>query len=217
MINRLVAILALLLPLSATSAAPPRVATVRVSDVLSQLDGSAKANEDYNAKIAAIDKDKRKVEVDTMEADLKLRLGKLRDTSIDEETRKKLLRDFKFKWQEMRSLNEEFQNFSKEKREELNTGMVASIRERLTLIHSTAEKIAKEEGFDIVFDSSGISNTGVPLMLYAKTPNDLTERVLAALAPPPKPPGSTPPTTKPGPATGTAENNKNDKKPKPQR
>jgi hypothetical protein len=62
----------------------------------------------------------------------------------------------------------------------------------------------------MVFDSSGISNTGVPLMLYAKAPNDLTERVLAALATPPKPPD--PP--KPGP--GTPEN-KNDKKPKPQR
>jgi outer membrane protein len=210
MINRLVAILALLLlPTLASSAAPPRVATVRVNDVLGKLDSTAKANEEYKVNLEAIGKDKRKTALDEMMADLDLRRGKLSDNAnnIDAETRKKLLREYMLKQQEARSLQEEYQNFTAEKRQALNTEMVAGVRQRLTLIHSTAEKIAKEEGFDMVFDSSGISNTGVPLMLYAKTPNDLTERVVAALGPgkaaePPKPPG-------PG-----THDNKNEKKPK---
>lgn len=209
--NRLVAILALVLPLSAVSAAPPRVATVRVNDVLSKLDGTAKIQEDYKANKDAIEKDKRKVALDEIVAELKSRGATLTEHpgSIDPEARKKLLGEYLRKWQEMHSLDEEFKNFSTEKLQALNAELVANIRQRLTLIHSTAEKIAKEEGFDIVFDSSGISNTGVPLMLYAKTPNDLTERVLAALAAPPEPP-------KPKPGPGTPDN-KNDKKPKPQR
>lgn len=210
MINRLVAILVLLLPslaASAASAAPPRVATVRVSDILGKLDSTAKANEDYKVNMEVIGQDKRKTALDEMMADLDLRRSKLSDNAgnIDAETRKKLLREYMLKQQEAKSLQEEYQNFTAEKRQALNTEMVANIRQRLTLIHSTAEKIAKEEGFDMVFDSSGISNTGVPLMLYAKTPNDLTERVLAALA--------TPKATEP-PKPASPPDNKNDKKPK---
>ncbi len=169
----------------AAAAAPPRVATVRVDDILRQLDSTVKANEDYKAKREAISKDSRKAALDELMAELELRRGKLADNAakIDQETRKKLLREYMVKQQEYRSLQEDFQNFSNEKQQALNAEMVTGIRQRLTQIHGTAEKIAKEEGYDWVFDSSGISNTGVPLMLYAKNPNDLTDRVLAALAP----------------------------------
>lgn len=179
----------------AAAAAPPRVATVRVDDILRKLDSTAKANEDYKAKRNAISTDSRKAAVDELLAELELRRSKLAENAgIDQGTRKKLLREYMVKQQEARSLQEDFQNFSNEKQQALNAELVADIRKRLNLIHGTAEKIAKEEGYDWVFDSSGISNTGVPLMLYAKTPNDLTERVLAALqpaaAPPPTPPAT---------------------------
>jgi len=177
----------------AAVAAPPRVATVRVDDILRKLDSTAKANEEYKAKRDAISKDSRKAAIDEIIADLEIRRGKLAENAnIDQETRKKLLREYMVKQQEARSLQEDFNNFSNEKQQVLNAELVADIRKRLTLIRSTAEKIAKDEGYDWVFDSSGISNTGVPLMLYAKTPNDLTERVLTALQPPPPAPAPAP-------------------------
>ena len=177
------------------AAAPPRVATVRVDEVLRKLDSTAKANEDYKAKRDAISKDSRKAALDEIMADLELRRSKLAEnTGIDQDTRKQLLREFMVKQQEARSMQEDFNNFSAEKQQVLNAELVADIRKRLNLIRATAEKIAKDDGYDWVFDSSGISNTGVPLMLYAKNPNDLTERVLAALQPPaaPPPPPPTP-------------------------
>jgi len=188
-------VLMLVVPVAAI-AVPPRVATVRVDDILRQLDSSAKANEDYKVKREAISKDKRKVAVDEMSAELELRRGKLADNTnkIDQETRKKLVREFMLKQQELKSLQEDFQSFSAEQQKALNVEMVAGIRERLNLIRGTAEKLAKEDGFDLVFDSSGMSNTGVPLMLYAKTPNDLTDRILTALGPA-KPPAAPEPAT----------------------
>ncbi|MCW1912308.1 OmpH family outer membrane protein [Luteolibacter sp. GHJ8] len=186
--RRLLAILTASAACTVAMAAPPRVATVKVDDILRKLDSTAKANEEFKAKREALAKDGRKIALDEVLADLEIRRGKLADNAgLDEETRKKLLREYTVKQQEARSLQEEFQNFTSEKQQALNAELVASIRQRLTLIHGTAEKIAKEEGYDWVFDSSGISNTGVPLMLYAKTPNDLTERVLTALQPPPAP------------------------------
>lgn len=180
------------------AAAPPRVATVRVDDVLRKLDSTAKANEDYKAKRDAISKDSRKTALDEIMADLELRRSKLAEnTGIDQDTRKQLLREFMVKQQEARSMQEDFSNFSAEKQQALNAELVADIRKRLNLIHATAEKIAKDDGYDWVLDSSGISNTGVPLMLYAKNPNDLTERVLAALQPPAAPPAPPTPVKKP--------------------
>jgi outer membrane protein len=158
----------------AAVAAPPRVATIRVADVFRQLDTTVKANEEIQAKREALKKDKRQLAINELSEG---------GTSIDAETRKKLEREFLLKRQEAKSLEEDLESFRTEKNREINAEMVAGMRARLDLIRSTAEKIAREEGYDWVFDSSGQTNTGVPLVLYAKNPNDLTDRVLAAMGP----------------------------------
>ena len=169
----------------AAVAAPPRVATVRVAEVFRKLESTATANDEVQAKREALQKDKRQAALDELTADLKLRAEKLAEggASIDPVTRKKLEQEFLLKRQEAKSLEEDFEAFRTEKHREINAEMIADMRVRLETIRSAAEKIAKEEGYDWIFDSSGQTNTGVPLILYAKNPNDLTDRVLAALGP----------------------------------
>lgn len=174
---------ALILASSAAPAAPPRVATVRVADVFRQLESTAKANEEIQAKRDALKKDKRQAAIDELTADLELRAKKLAEggPAIDPATRKKLEQEFLLKRQEAKSLEEDFASYRAEKHREINAEMIAGMRTRLDRIRAAAEKIAKEEGYDWIFDSSGQTNTGVPLMLYAKNPADLTERVLSML------------------------------------
>ena len=59
--------------------------------------------------------------------------------------------------------------------------MVAQMEESLAQIHAKAAEIGKKKGVDWVLDSSGQSNTGVPFILYAKSPLDLTSEVQSAL------------------------------------
>jgi hypothetical protein len=59
--------------------------------------------------------------------------------------------------------------------------MVSQMEESLAKIHATAVEVGKKHEADWILDSSGHSNTGVPFVLYAKTPLDLTSEVLAAL------------------------------------
>ena len=164
-------------------AAPPRVATVRVAEVHRQLDSTKKANDETVAKREALKKDKRQTAIAELAAEIDLRRKKLAETStsIDQETRKKLAREFLLKEQELKSLQDDFASFHAEKTREINAEMVAGMRTRLDQIRAAAEKIAKQDGYDWIFDSSGQTNTGVPLVLYAKNPNDLTDRVLAAM------------------------------------
>ena len=87
---------ALILASSAAPAAPPRVATVRVADVFRQLESTAKANEEIQAKRDALKKDKRQAAIDELTADLELRAKKLAEggPAIDPATRKKLEQEF---------------------------------------------------------------------------------------------------------------------------
>ena len=72
--------------------------------------------------------------------------------------------------------------------------MVERMEASLGKIHETARALGESRGFDWVVDASGKTNTGLPLMLYAKDPPDLTDEVIAALTQPTE-------TTPPAPET----------------
>lgn len=187
------AIVATMIAASVTAfAAPPKVATVRVADVHRQLASTVQANEDTQAKREALKNDKRQVAINEIVADLGLRRKKLAEggSTLDAETRKKLEQEFLLKQQEAKSLESDFETFRAERHREINAEMVTAMRARLDQIRAAAEKIAQTDGYDWIFDTSGQTNTGVPLVLYVKSPNDLTDRVLAVLGPAPKEPKS---------------------------
>lgn len=190
--------LALLLLVSPVPAQAPRIAVVRVADIHRQLEATTRANELLKAKREEIQRDPRLARWNEMYADLELRRKQLQSTTakIDPEARLKLEREFAIKSREANALRADFESFSTAKDREINAEMVAGMKQRLRLILDTADKIARDNGYDWVFDSSGISNTGVPLLLYAKNAEDLTERVAASLAAP----------TSPAPATQTQNN-----------
>jgi Skp family chaperone for outer membrane proteins len=85
------------------------------------------------------------------------------------------------KRQENQTLHEEFENFRRESYKDINARMVRSMRESLDLIVEVSRKLAREQGYDNVFDPSGNTNTGVPFLLYAKDAPDLSDDVKAAL------------------------------------
>jgi Skp family chaperone for outer membrane proteins len=175
----------------------PRVAVIRVSEVFNKLESTVRATAETNAKKAEIDKDSRMVTYKELYADLQLRKKALEEnpSKIDAETRKRLAREYTVKLQEAKSLLEDFESFRTERVREIDTEAVAGMKQRLAIIQSTAEQFAKQEGYDWVLDAAGNPNPGIPLLLYAKKSNDLTDRVLAALGP--AQPAATPPAAAP--------------------
>jgi outer membrane protein len=195
------AILALASSATVAVAEPPRVALVRVADVFRQHEETARSTELLKAKRDALNKDPRLAAYNGIHADLEARRKQLAGTAskIEPEARKKLEREYAIRNQEANALRADYETFHAERSREINAEMVESMKQRLELIRETAEKVARDEGYDWVLDSSGNTNTGVPLVLYAKSPNDLTDRVIAALAKPP----ATPPTPVTEPAKAT--------------
>ncbi len=191
------AALALLLTTSLAPAQAPRVAVLRVSDVYRQLEATTRANELLKAKREEINKDGRLAKSNAMHAELELRRRQLQSSTnkIDPEARLKLEREFAIMSREAIALRADFESFQAARTRAINQEMVDGMKQRLQLIRDTAGKIATESGYDLILDSSGSSNTGVPLLLYAKSADDLTDRVVAALAAPATPPDPTPTNT----------------------
>jgi Skp family chaperone for outer membrane proteins len=197
MMKSAAAALALLLTTSLAPAQAPRVAVLRVSDVYRQLEATTRANEMLKAKREEINKDGRLAKSNAMHAELELRRRQLQSSTnkIDPEARLKLEREFAIMSREAIALRADFESFQAARTRAINQEMVDGMKQRLQLIRDTAGKIATESGYDLILDSSGSSNTGVPPLLYAKSADDLTDRVVAALAAPATPPDPTPTNT----------------------
>ena len=181
--NFLKAISITLLATALTAAAAPRFAVVRVKDIYTALPSTIAIQQQIKTETAAIMKDKRAEQLRKIITELQTLQTQLSDKSaqIDETTSRKLARAYEIKRQEAQTLQQEFENFKAEQEKAINAKMVGGMRASLNRIAETSQKVAKERGYESVFDSSGNTNTGVPFVLFSKDAPDLTTDVQAAL------------------------------------
>ena len=186
MTTRLAVFLLLLCPVLWAQPAAPRIAVIRVTDIYHGLQSTARLQQEVRQEREAILRDQRAV-------DLRRVLGELRDleTSIreqgrpqDEEAARQRAREFEIKRQEAQTLQREFENYRSGRETEINQRMVTSMRATLNAISDTARRVAQQQGYDVVLDSTGQTNTGVPFIVYQKNAPDLTDVVAAALREP---------------------------------
>jgi Skp family chaperone for outer membrane proteins len=163
--------------------AAPKIALVRVKDVYLSLPSTAKLQQDVKSQRENINKNERATQLRKIIGELQSLQGRLSDKNnpLDEVTNRKLARNFEIKRQEAQTLQQEFENFKKEQEKTINRKMVLGMRASLDKILATSQKIAREKGFDTVFDGSGSTNTGLAFVLYHKNAPDLTEDVQSVL------------------------------------
>ncbi len=181
--NPLKSISLILLASALTATAAPQVALVRVKDIYVALPSTTALQQEIKKEREEIMKDERAEQLRKILTELQTLQTQLSDKNnpLDEATGKKLARTYEIKRQEAQTLQQEFESFKAEKEKTINKKMVAGMRASLDQIVKISNKIAKEKGLDLVFDSSGNTNTGVPFILYTKQAPDLTAHVQAAL------------------------------------
>ena len=181
--NRFSVIAIVLASTMITAAAAPQVALVRVKSIYTGLPSTTALQVELKTARQGIMKSERANDLRRIIAELQALQARLSDKTnpLDETDTRKLARNYELKRQEAQTLQKEFEIFRTEQEKEINRKMVASMRASLNKILETAGRIAKEKGFDMVFDSSGNTNTGVAFVLYSKEPADLTAEVKAAM------------------------------------
>jgi Skp family chaperone for outer membrane proteins len=203
-------ILMILTATALTAAAAPRVAMVRVKDIYSNLESTKALEQQIKVERDQIMKDQRAENLRRTISELQGLQTTLsgEDPQLDEAATRKLARSFEIKRQEAQTLQKDFEAFRTEQEKQINRRMIAAMRASLDKILETSRKIAAEKGYDLVFDSSGHTNTGVAFILYQKESADLTDAVNAALTGPAAPertseaaPDAGSPTSKPATPT----------------
>lgn len=183
-----------------TATAAPRIATVRVRDIYTELPSTTKLQEEIKAEREKIMQTPQAEELRKTLSELQALQSRLsqRQNQIDDEMSRSLTRMYEVKRQEAQTLQEAFETYRTEAQARISRKMVDGMRASLTKIVSVATKIGQERGFDSVFDSSGNTNTGLPFIVYVKNAPDLTADVQAALkdlepaTPPPSAPETAP-------------------------
>lgn len=178
-----ISIILLWISLLAVSGAAPKFAVVRVTDIYQNLPSTVAMLKDIKAQQAAIPDNKRNVdflaslrELKALEATLNAKRGEL-----ESEDGKLLTRNFEIKRQGALTLKKEYDEFKVEEEKRINKAMVQAIRSSLNRITAAAAQIAKERNFDGVLDTSGSSNTGLPVVLYVRNAVDISEDVIELL------------------------------------
>lgn len=178
--NRLAATLLVIAASTAAAlAAPPRFALVRVSDIYRELPSTTAFQQSIQQQRDDIMKNERAEEFRKSLATLQNLQNQLQDKNAkrDDAANRKLAQEFEIKRQEAQTLQQEFENYRNEQTKLINTRIVTEMRKSLDQIVALSQKIAKEKGYDGVFDSSGETNTAVPFILYSKSAPDISEEV----------------------------------------
>jgi outer membrane protein len=163
--------------------ASPKFALVRVKDIYSALPSTTALQDQVKKERDSIMKDERAEHLRKIISELQTLQSQLSDKSkpLDEATSKTLARNYEIKRQEALTLQQDFEGFQTEQEKAINKKMVSAMRESLDRIAKVTAQIAKERGYDTVFDSSGNTNTGVPFVLFSKNAPDITQDIQAAL------------------------------------
>ena len=182
--NRLAATLLVIAASTAAAlAAPPRFALVKVSDIYRELPSTTAFQQSIQQQRDDIMKNERAEEFRKSLATLQDLQNQLQDKNAkrDDAANRKLAQEFEIKRQEAQTLQQEFENYRNEQTRLINTRIVTEMRKSLDQIVALSQKIAKEKGYDGVFDSSGETNTAVPFILYSKSAPDISEDVKALI------------------------------------
>ena len=106
---------------------------------------------------------------------------KVKDPTLAESVRKKHQAAAEAKGAELRSLDAEMKEYAERRRKQLIEQVEASKAEILNEISEKINAIAQADGFDAVFDKSGLSERGFPFVVFVKDATDLSKKVIGIL------------------------------------
>lgn len=173
-----------LLILVQTLDAAPKLAVVRMAEIYAGLPETRTLQEQQKTKRAEALNAPAVEALRKLLTELDVIQKRIADKTrpLDTLTAQMLARSYELKRHEAQALQDEVQKTRKESLEALNREMIAQMRKNLTMVHDAAVSVAKEQGFDVLFDGSGNTNTGTPFILYQGKPVDLTNQVAESLS-----------------------------------
>jgi outer membrane protein len=159
------------------------IATVNMQELFRQYYRTNEAQKKINVDRARIQKEnnERLARLREIEENIGGLRKQLQDPSINDSKKQQLFKDLQTQNDEGTALDRERREFLQRRNQALNESMVQSMRGILEEIRKLVEEQAKRDGYDYVFDKSGLSTSQVPVLLYTKDATDITAVLLKTL------------------------------------
>lgn len=161
-----------------TARAEPNFALVKVRPIYDPLPLTAGLEQEISAAFNHIMRGQRAEQLRTMINELQVLQVQHTDTKkpLDQETKRKVARNYEIKRVEAQSIKQESEALWAEQ-EKINQKPVTSMKASHARILETSNTVAKGHGIELVFASTGEKNTAIGFNLESKDSPDLTEEV----------------------------------------
>lgn len=134
------------------------------------------------------DKSKAKKELDERGTKYKELIGRwneiekvLKDKLVNEQLKTQKQKEAQDVISEARSMEREMEEFKRKREQQLQEQVMRMRKGLLEDIKVRVEEKAKRDNFDLVFDKSGMSPSGVPFLLHSKDASDFSTEVISEL------------------------------------
>ena len=143
---------------------------------------AALAEEDIEREDIKKDDQERIVAIKAMNDEMKLLNAELRDPSLAEAKRRASLEKLKLYDAKINALSKERDDFLKRRGNALNQKMASIMNEiRIEVVNRVAAYAKDSTDVDFVVDSSGLTTSQIPFLLFAREKVDLTDDMLKLL------------------------------------
>ena len=107
--------------------------------------------------------------------------AKMSDPTLSKALREKYQAAVKEKESELMAMDQQMKEYAEKRRKQLITQVEDSKAKILNEISKKINELASADGFDAVFDKSGLSDRGFPFVVYVRDATDLSEKVITNL------------------------------------
>ncbi len=171
---------ALLLATGTVEAAPTKIGIVDMSriykDYHKTLTNEAELEKDKAAAKEEVDKRTKKYSALLSELEAKKR--KLSDPSLSPTVRQKEMKEGEAKIAELESLRRDINEFAQRRQAQIGDKLSRMRKDILDDLHKFVAEQSKAGGYDLVFDKSGRSTSGIEILLFSKDAIDFTNDLL---------------------------------------
>jgi Skp family chaperone for outer membrane proteins len=159
------------------------IATVDMQELFKQYYRTNEAQKQLSVDFARIQKDvnERKSKIRELNTSFESLKKQIDDPAINDSKRQALSKDAQVQYQDLIALDRECREFEQRRRQALEEKKNQRMRGIFEEIRKLVEEQAKVDNYDYVFDKSGISQNGVPFILYTKDATDITAGLLKNL------------------------------------
>ena len=125
-----------------------------------------------------VERNKALVEVETKIKDL---ITQIRDKSIPNNERNTLTGDYEDLVSKHNAIRKDLQESDQEQIQAIRSKIAEATRRLLDEIHGVIGQYAKDNKYHWVIDTSGVSNTQISPLIYARETTDITDEILAII------------------------------------